>query len=151
LGIYITENLSWATQIKYLCQKLNMALYLIKSLHDVVSLSILRNVYLTKFESIMKYGIIFWGGGPKDTDTVFKIQKKSLRLFRGVNNRVYCRSMFSEFKILTVTSLYIFEILYFKTKNKIYTTQYSDIHSYNTIHKHICMFNYAILLAVKKV
>jgi hypothetical protein len=51
--------------------------------------------------------------------------------------------MFGEFKILTLTSLYmykmytrIFEILCFIIKNKIYTTQYSDIHSYNTIQKH---------------
>jgi hypothetical protein len=44
--------------------------------------------------------------------------------------------MFGEFKILTITSLYIFEILCFIIKNKIYTTQYSDIHSYNTIDKH---------------
>jgi hypothetical protein len=76
LGIYITENLSWATHIQYLCQKLNMALYLIKFLHDAVSLSVLRNVWLTKFESILKYGIIFWGGGPKETDTVLKLKKK---------------------------------------------------------------------------
>jgi hypothetical protein len=41
-----------------------------------------------------------------------------------------------ELKILTVTSLYIFEILCFIIKNKIYTTQYSDVHYYNTIHNH---------------
>jgi hypothetical protein len=45
---------------------------------------------------------------------------------------VSSRSLFDDFKILTVTSLYIFEILYFIKKNKIYTTQYSDIHKYNT-------------------
>jgi hypothetical protein len=60
--------------------KLNKALYLIKSLRDSVSLPILRNVYFTEFESILKYGIIFWGGGPKDADTVFKIQKKKKSL-----------------------------------------------------------------------
>jgi hypothetical protein len=43
-----------------------------------------------------------------------------------------CRSLFGDFKILTVTSLYIFEILCFLKKNKIYITQYSDIHKYNT-------------------
>jgi hypothetical protein len=37
---------------------------------------------------------------------------------------------------LTVTSLYIFEILCFIIKYRIYSTQYSDIHSYNTIHKY---------------
>jgi hypothetical protein len=34
---------------------------MIKSLHDSVSIPVLRNVYFTKFESILKYGIIFWG------------------------------------------------------------------------------------------
>jgi hypothetical protein len=76
LGICITENLSWATRIQYLCQKLNMALYLIKSLRDAVSLSILRNVYLTKFESILKYGIIFWGRCPRTLILYSKHQKK---------------------------------------------------------------------------
>jgi hypothetical protein len=42
------------------------------------------------------------------------------------------RNLFCYFKILTVTSLYIFEILCFIKKNKIYMTQYFDIHKYNT-------------------
>jgi hypothetical protein len=45
LGIYMTENLSWASHIQYLSQKLNKALYLIKSFLDCVNLPILRNVY----------------------------------------------------------------------------------------------------------
>jgi hypothetical protein len=43
--------------------------------------------------------------------------------------------MFRELKILTGISLYIFEIICFMKKNKIYTTQYSDVHGYNKIHK----------------
>jgi hypothetical protein len=50
-------------------------------------------------------------------------------------NRVSCRNLFRELKILTDKSLYIFEIICFMKKNKIYTTQYSDVHDYNTIHK----------------
>jgi hypothetical protein len=49
--------------MQYLCQKLNKALYLIKLLHDSISIPVLRNFYFTKFEPILKYGIIFWGGG----------------------------------------------------------------------------------------
>jgi hypothetical protein len=44
-------------------------------------------------------------GGPKDTDIVLKVQKKCLRVIKGVNNRVTCKRMYGEFKILTVTSL----------------------------------------------
>jgi hypothetical protein len=51
---------------------------------------------------------------------------------------VSCRSLFGDFKILTVISLYIYiyiyiyEILFFIEKNKVYKTQYSNIHKYNT-------------------
>jgi hypothetical protein len=58
------------------------------------------------------------------TNTSFKLFQATLR------------SLLSEFEILTVTSLYIFEILCFIIKNRIYTTQYSDVHSYNAMYKH---------------
>jgi hypothetical protein len=80
--------------------------------------------------------LYFGEGAPRTLILYLKYKKKSLSLIRGVNNRVSCRSIFGEFMILTITSLYILEILCFIIKNKIYTTQYSDIHSYNTIHKH---------------
>jgi hypothetical protein len=54
---------------------------------------------------------------------------------KAVKNGVSYRNLFRKLKILTVTSLFIFEILCFKIKFKIYTTQYSYVHDYNTIHK----------------
>ena len=54
----------------------------------------------------------------------------------GVDNRASCRRLFGELEILTVTSLYILEILCFIIKNRIYTTLNSDVHNYNTKHKH---------------
>jgi hypothetical protein len=135
LGIYITENLSWALHLHHLMQKLNKAVYLIKTLRDFVSLSILRCVCFAKFESLLKYGIIFWGCGQKDMQTVFKIKKRCLRLIKRVNNWVSCRGLFGEFKILTLTSLYIFETLCFLRKNQIYNILYSDVHGYNTVRK----------------
>jgi hypothetical protein len=76
LGIHITDDLSWSIHIQYLCQKLNKVLCLIKSLHDSVSKPILRNLYFTKFESILRYGIIFWGG-VNYSNAVFIIEKKN--------------------------------------------------------------------------
>jgi hypothetical protein len=60
LGIFITEDLSWKTHTQYVCQKLSKIIYLIKSLRDTVSQTVLINVYYAKFESVLKYGIIFW-------------------------------------------------------------------------------------------
>jgi hypothetical protein len=122
LGIDISDNFSWTDHTQHVCLKLNKALYMIESLHDSVILWALKNVYLTKFESILKYGIIFWGGGPKTPKQLLKLKKKSLKVIMGIKNRASCRSLFSELEILTVTSLYIFEILCFIIKSRIYIT-----------------------------
>jgi hypothetical protein len=78
LGI-CTEDLSWAIHTQYVCQKLSKTLYLIRSLRDLISPSVLRNVYIAKFESVLRYGIIFWGGVQKDSKILFTLQKKCLR------------------------------------------------------------------------
>jgi hypothetical protein len=60
--------------------------------------------------------VLYFGGGVNNSNPVFKIQKKGLRLINGVKNRVSCRNLFGDFKILIVTSLYIFEIMCFIKK-----------------------------------
>jgi hypothetical protein len=45
-------------------------------MRDSVSKPILGNIYVTKFESIIRYGIIFWDG-VNDSNAVFIIQKKN--------------------------------------------------------------------------
>jgi hypothetical protein len=111
LGIFITENLSCKTHTK-----LSKIIYLIKSLRDRVNQTVLINVYYVKFESVLKYGIIFWGGVQKDFKDIFKVRKKCIRVIKGVKNRVSCRNLFCEFKILTGISLYIFEIMFYEEK-----------------------------------
>ena len=75
LGINITQNLKWSVHIQSLCSKLNKVCYIIKSLKDEVSLHILRNIYFAKFQSLVSYGLIFWGG-ENESIKVFKIQKR---------------------------------------------------------------------------
>jgi hypothetical protein len=116
LGIFITEDLSWTTHTHYVCQKPSKIIYLIKSLWDTASQTVLINVYYDKFESVLKYGIIFWGGVQKDFKNLFKLQKKCVRVIKGEKDRVSCKNLFRELKILTGTSLYIFEIICFMKK-----------------------------------
>jgi hypothetical protein len=80
--------------------------------------------------------VLFLGVCCKRTLKLYLNYGKCVTVVNGVKNRVSCRNLFCKLKILTVTSLYIFEILCFIIKNKIYTTQYSDVHDYDTSHKH---------------
>jgi hypothetical protein len=72
----------------------------------------IRLIYHSYFQSRLKYGIIFWGA-VKDSIKVFRIQKKVIRLIAGVNRRTSCTSIFRQYKILTLPSLYIFVTLCF--------------------------------------
>ena len=47
---------------------------------------------------------------------IFWLQKKVIRLITGVRKRESCRPIFRKFQILTLASLYIFEMLCFLKK-----------------------------------
>jgi hypothetical protein len=52
--------------------------------------------------NLLTFGIIFWSGHRN----CIQSSEKCIRVIKGVNKRVSCRSIFGEFKILTITSLY---------------------------------------------
>jgi hypothetical protein len=98
LGINITSNLRWSTHIQSLSLKWSEVCYIIKSLRDDLSFNILRNIYFAKFQSLVRYGIIFWGG-ENECSKVLKLQKGVLHIMKGVNRWESCRVIFKELKI----------------------------------------------------
>jgi hypothetical protein len=76
LGIDITENLKWNIHIQSLCSKLSKTSYIIKSLRGVLSPYMLRSIYFGNFQSLLRYGIIFGGGGGSNSIKVFKMHNR---------------------------------------------------------------------------
>jgi hypothetical protein len=74
-------------------------------------------------------------GGESESSKVLEIQKRIPHLKRGVNSRTTCRPIFKELKILTLTSLYIFEVLCYFQKRNFSSTKNSDLYEYNTARK----------------
>ena len=62
LGIYITETLKWDTHIQILANKLSKVSFMIKSLKGILSPYMIRNIYFTKFQALLRFQILFWGG-----------------------------------------------------------------------------------------
>ena len=60
LGIYITETLKWNSHVQSLARKLSKVSFMIKSL-EILSPSMIQNIYFTKFPSLLRFGILFWG------------------------------------------------------------------------------------------
>ena len=92
--------------------------YMIESLTNVTSTRLIWNAYFAYVESKLRYGIIFWGREKKYPFRYFNYKKKVIRLITGTHKRTSCRPIFRKFKILTLTSLYILEMLCFLKKYK---------------------------------
>jgi hypothetical protein len=94
----------------------------------------LRMVYFVYIQSIMSYGIIFWGNLPY-SEKIFKIQKMVIRIITNSRPRDSCRKLLKKMEILTLYSQYIFSLLIFVIKNKHLFSTNCQIHSVHTISK----------------
>jgi ammonia channel protein AmtB len=112
------------------------------------------HIYFSKFQAILRSGILFWGGIKGDASTrVFKIQKKVVRLLAGVSSRSSCRQLFKELNILTMASLYILEVTCFIRKY-CKLEKNSQVHQHDTRRKldiHVKTKSTEIYIYIKKV
>jgi hypothetical protein len=94
---------------------------------------------------------LYFGVGSVKKWKLYLKLKKSLRVIMGVDSRVFCGKLFRDLKILTLTSLFILQILCFIIKNGI--TQVSILMYIVTIlfTNTIYMFNIAIQIKVREV
>jgi hypothetical protein len=105
---------------------------MIKSLKEILIPNMIQNIYFTKFQSLLQFGILFWGGL---NTRILRIQKRVIRSMVGVSSRTCCRELFKEMNILTLASLYILEVICFIRKYRQSVELNSNVHSYNTRRK----------------
>jgi hypothetical protein len=117
LGMTMNNTLSWNNHTDSIVKKLSRACYIIRNAKTCMSVSSLRMIYYAFFHSVMSYGIIFWGNS-SHSSTIFKIQKKAIRIMEGCGNRVSCRNLFKKLQILPMASQYILSLLIFVVQNK---------------------------------
>jgi hypothetical protein len=70
-------------------------------------------------------------GGDNESNNIFKLQKKVLRIISGVSNHTSCRQIFKDCNISTLSSLYILEVICFIKKYKYFMAKNLDIHNHN--------------------
>jgi len=79
----------------------------------------------------MTYWIIL-GGNSHYSNTIFRLQKRIIRIIVGLRSRDSCREHFKKLKILPLQSQYILSLLLFVVGNRSYFKENSDIHNINT-------------------
>jgi hypothetical protein len=91
-------------------------------------------IYYGLFQPIITYGIEFWGAS-SNSKSIFKIQKKYIRIMTFSSKRKSCKSFFKEYGILTVPSIYILRCLLFVENN------YEKLIKQQHQHQYLTRFN----------
>lgn len=116
LGVTLDSSLTWEEHVSKLVSKMDSLCSVIRRLRDCVSVDCLRVFYCAGVQSIVTYGIVFWGSS-KDANRVLVAQKRILRCLLGLGFRTSCRPYFKELKLLTVPSLYFLSLVMFVRRN----------------------------------
>jgi hypothetical protein len=116
LGLSLDSTLSWKNHIDAILPKLSSACFAVRAVKPFLSLESLKSVYFSYFHSIMVYGLVFWGNCDHN-NTVFKLQKRIIRIMVGIGNRESCRGYFKTLKILPLQSEYIYLLMMFVINN----------------------------------
>lgn len=108
LGIYLDSGLRWEEHVNHLVKRLNKSIYLIRNLVKLVDVNTVFSAYYACFYSHMSYGIICWGHS-SHASTVFRAQRRCIRVIAGLGFAECCRETFKTLGILTLPSIYILQ------------------------------------------
>jgi hypothetical protein len=131
LGVVIDKTMKWSPHIEGLKPKLSRIIFQIRYLRASTTLNVLKCVYFANFQSLISYGIIFWGDSSHSRE-IFTIQKKILRTMLKLPYRESCRIHFKNLHILTLSSLYILNLLIFIKRNLHSFAKNDEYHTYTT-------------------
>lgn len=149
LGITIDDKLTWSIHVAQISGKLSSTIFLLRQLRKIVNFATLKTVYFSLFHSQISYGVILWGGSSAAID-IFRIQKKAVRIIANLEFRAHCKPYFIKLNIMSLPSLYIFEVLLEIHKNSECLTRQSDVHNYNTRNKDLIRLPYFRLTKSQK-
>jgi hypothetical protein len=127
----MTETLKWCAHARVLEAKLCKVVYMVKLLKETMIPYMIRIMYFSNFESCLRYGFILWGGD-RASDRIFKLQKHDLQVICGVSSHMSCRQIFKDYNVLTLSLLYILDVICFIKNFNVFIAKNVDIHNYDT-------------------
>lgn len=116
LGLYVDSSLKFEQQIHCVTSKLNKSCYAIRNIRNCVNLNALKAYYFAHVESVLSYGLIFWGSSSL-AHSVFIAQKRIIRCMLNVNYHERSKPLFQLLKILPLPTLYLYQLIMVVKKN----------------------------------
>jgi hypothetical protein len=108
LGLLVDSTLSWKPHIEQVLHNLSTACYARRFIKPYMSREVMKMVYHAYFHSTMLYRIIFWVNST-DSQKIFKMQKRAIRIIIGSKNRDSCRDLLKYLKnTIILLTIHIF-------------------------------------------
>jgi hypothetical protein len=84
--------------------KLSSASYAMMSVKPYVTINTFKMIYYSYFHT-MTYGLLFWGNFPENI-TIFRLQKRIIRIMLSRRPRDSCRELFFKLEIVRNSEIY---------------------------------------------
>jgi hypothetical protein len=104
-GVTIDNLITWKKHIELITGRLNKACYIIRRSKQFLNIDTLKMIYFAFFHFIISYCLIFWGNTYHSV-SIFRPQKRAIRIIVGAGYKDLCRKIFSLLKILPLPSFY---------------------------------------------
>ena len=120
LGVLIDENLNWKAQIAHVSSKISKSIGILYKATPILNKSLLKQLYFAFVHSYLSYGNIAWGSTHKSKlETLFRKQKKAVRIINFKDRFNHSKPLFTEMKILNLYEVNVFQVLSLMFKCKL--------------------------------
>lgn len=117
LGVTLDDKLTWNEHVTYIKSKIAKNIGLICKAKKVFSPSTLITLYFTLIYPYLLYCIEVWGNtNAYALDTLYKLQKKVLRVIDSAPKRTESKGLFTKYLILNVSQIFKYCVLVFMFK-----------------------------------
>ena len=100
LGIYLDEKLSWKKHANYVAGKLSRMIGVFSKIQENLSISALKTLYFSFFQSSLQYCIFFWFYVSSDIrNKIMRLQKKAIRIVSKSPFDAHTNEQFDQLKI----------------------------------------------------
>ena len=119
LGVVMDKNLKWKDHIEYITNRLKNFIYKFYQLRNILPEKNLRVIYGALAESVIRYGILIWGGAYRESvRNLCTIQNTVLKILFRKSRLHSTEALYMETQTLNIRQLYAYQSLIWIQKNK---------------------------------
>ncbi len=106
LGLYIDPGFNFKFHVQTICKKISSSLYFLRTAKNVLNTKALTSLYYSLVHSYLIYAIQVWTICPQSSfNSVFKLQKKAIRIIHDLPYNGHTESYFKKSNILPLPKL----------------------------------------------